>query len=192
MRLALVCLTLLCIQRSVGQEVSPPSAVQGTADAQVPTVASVWGGRYERYRQPPRQPNPWGGRLREENISDNEVREIRAVMLSHFPGAILNIAGVTTGCPCADGATCEYQVWVVAHQAGQANGLQLSKIDGHWTVGPVQAWWLARLDLYAQLARARKLEDRQQRDAQLSLLRDWERALEAAAPQCTAEDPRKP
>jgi hypothetical protein len=81
------------------------------------------------------------GPLRVENISDEEVREIQGVMREHFPGAIVNIGGVTTGCPCGDGAGCESQVWVVAHQVSRSDGLMLSRIDDQWVIGPLQQWW---------------------------------------------------
>ena len=81
------------------------------------------------------------GPLREENISDEEVREIEAVMNEQFPGAIVNIGGVTAGCPCEDGGSCDSQVWVVAHRADRSNGLMLSRIGDHWTIGPLQKWW---------------------------------------------------
>jgi hypothetical protein len=79
--------------------------------------------------------------LREENISDEEIREIESVMSEQFPGAIVNIGGVTSGCPCEDSAGCDSQVWVVAHRANRSNGLMLSRIADHWTIGPLQEWW---------------------------------------------------
>jgi len=76
------------------------------------------------------------------NISDQEVREIQAVALELVPRAIVNIGTVTTGCACEDGAACTEQVWIVASDAARAKGLQLSRIDGRWRLGTVQAWWL--------------------------------------------------
>ncbi len=87
------------------------------------------------------QPRRREGPLRELNLSDNEVREIQALVFQIYPGAILNISGVVTGCPCEEGPTCTDQVWVVAHNAGQINGLQLSRVGGRWTIGVVQRWW---------------------------------------------------
>ncbi len=87
---------------------------------------------------------------REENITDNEVREIQVVTANIVPGAILNIGTVVVGCPCEDGQSCSNQVWVVAHRPEKTKGLLLSKISGHWAVGPVQQWWFDREDLEAR------------------------------------------
>ena len=102
------------------------------------------------------------GPLREENISDDEVREIEAVMTEYFPGAIVNIGGVTAGCPCEDGVSCDSQVWVVAHRASRSNGLMLSRIEDHWTIGPLQKWWRLRDRLLSLMsaAMASKATDR--------------------------------
>lgn len=89
--------------------------------------------------------------LREVNISDEEVREIEAVMSKYFPGAIVNIAGVTVGCSCEDRPGCVSQVWVVAHRANRSNGLMLSQIYGNWMIGPVQKWWLRYDRLRSQM-----------------------------------------
>jgi hypothetical protein len=94
----------------------------------------------DRIRQT--QPDRRNGPLREANLSDNEVREIQAIAFRIFPGAILNISGVVTGCPCEEGPACADQVWVVARSGGHTNGLQLSRIGGRWAVGVVQQWWL--------------------------------------------------
>ena len=98
--------------------------------------------RKKRERVQKTQPSRRGGPLRELNLSDNEVREIQSVALSIFPGSILNISGVVTGCPCEDGPSCSDQVWIVAHKPGETRGLELSLINEHWTVGIVQRWWL--------------------------------------------------
>jgi hypothetical protein len=82
------------------------------------------------------------GPLRADNVSDDEVREMQAVMAQVLPGSILNISGVVSGCACEDGLSCSSQVWIVAHRPERTKGLQLSKIDGHWAIGPVQQWWL--------------------------------------------------
>jgi hypothetical protein len=82
------------------------------------------------------------GPLRAENLSDEEVREIQSVLLAIFPGAILNISGVVTGCPCEDGPGCADQVWTVVHLPGLTKGLELSRINAHWSIGAVQQWWL--------------------------------------------------
>jgi hypothetical protein len=91
-----------------------------------------------RVTRPARRDGP----LRELNISDGEVREIQSAALQVYPGAIVNISGVVTGCPCEEGPGCTDQVWIVAHKPGQSQGLQLSRFNGHWSIGVVQQWWL--------------------------------------------------
>ena len=82
------------------------------------------------------------GPLSDTNISDIEVRQVQAIVLGLYPGAIVNIGGVMSECRCEDGPACTAQVWVVAHDLGQSHGLMLSKIDGEWQLGPLQDWWL--------------------------------------------------
>jgi hypothetical protein len=79
---------------------------------------------------------------REENITDEEVRAIEAVMAPILPGALVNIGTVVEGCPCQDGPDCSDQVWVVAHRPDRTVGIMLSRIKGRWVIGPLQAWWL--------------------------------------------------
>ena len=87
-------------------------------------------------------PYPRRSPSREDNIRDEEVRQIQGVMSEVFPGAIVNIATVVTGCECEDGPSCTDQVWVIGWRPSGSKGLLLSKIDGNWRVGPVQQWWL--------------------------------------------------
>jgi len=87
------------------------------------------------------RPGRRDGPLREINLSDNEIREIQAIALRVFPGAILSISGVVSGCPCEEGPQCSDQVWIVAHTGGRTRGLQLSRIGGRWSIGIVQQWW---------------------------------------------------
>lgn len=87
--------------------------------------------------------------LRADNINDEEVREIEAVMLARHPGAVVNIGAVVNHCPCENGPACSEQVWVVAYRPEASLGLQLSRLDGRWQVGPLQRWWL-RFDEFQQ------------------------------------------
>ena len=91
---------------------------------------------------PRQRPTRREGPLRELNISDMEIREIQRQVERIFPGTLLNISGVTTGCPCENGPLCSDQVWVVAHQVRSTKGLMLSRIEGHWTIGALEQWWL--------------------------------------------------
>jgi hypothetical protein len=80
--------------------------------------------------------------LRELNISDEEVREIQAVVSRIHPGAIVMISGVAKGCPCEDGPNCSAQVSIAVHRPELTTFLELSDINEHWSVGPVQQWYL--------------------------------------------------
>jgi hypothetical protein len=87
----------------------------------------------------PGRPN---GPLRQDNITDEEVREVQRAALEVFPDAIVSISGVTDGCDCEDGGNCTAQVWLALYRENQTRSLVLSKIDGHWKIGAVQSWWL--------------------------------------------------
>jgi hypothetical protein len=78
--------------------------------------------------------------LRYDNIHDWEVTEIRQKMAGLAPGAIVDIDSVYEGCPCEEGAGCSAQVWVVSHRSGVDTGLWLSRMNGHWTLGPYEQW----------------------------------------------------
>ena len=95
------------------------------------------------------------GPLRVENISDEEVREVQAVTAEVFPGAIVNISGVTDGCPCEDGPRCDSQVWIVAYRDNKNHGLMLSRVDDEWTIGLTQRWWLQYHHLRNQASKIR-------------------------------------
>ena len=58
-----------------------------------------------------------------------------------FPGAIATVSGVTDGCPCEEGTTCDSQVWILAYRDNRYDGLMLSRISNKWVVGPLQTWW---------------------------------------------------
>lgn len=81
-------------------------------------------------------------KLRYENISDIEVRQIQSVIEGVQPGAIVNIGGVTEGCSCEEDRSCSNQVSIVSYLPSQSTGLTLSKINGEWTIGALQGWWL--------------------------------------------------
>lgn len=123
--------------------------------------------------------------LREDNISDNEVREIQAITDREFPGQLVNISGVTAGCPCEDGAGCDSQVWVVAHRDGRSGGLLLSRIDEVWAIGPVQLWWREyerQSRLIAEVLAARKPD----RWEQYRMLQERQNKLLENFPLCSA------
>jgi hypothetical protein len=140
-------------------------ALAGAAGAQAPTTMpqsrkitdeererlydalDYWDEQRERYARiakrahdlyPQRRDTP----LRDINISDDEVRELQALMEKYLPSDYVNISPVVTDCPCEEGPTCTAQVYVVATLNGQERGLQLSRLDEQWQVGVVQQWWL--------------------------------------------------
>lgn len=100
------------------------------------------------------KPRRFGGSLRNENLNDIEVREIIRTTRTVTPGAIVNIDGVRSSCPCEDGPKCSAQVWVVAYESDKSNGLILSKIENKWVIGPVQKWWLQYNSLRDELRAA--------------------------------------
>jgi hypothetical protein len=110
---------------------------QGAADVQH-RGDSEWF-RHIRTTDPGARPN---GPLRQDNISDEEVREVQRAALEVYPDFIVNISGVTDGCNCEEGGACTAQVWLALYREEHIRGLVLSKIDGHWKVGTVQRWWL--------------------------------------------------
>lgn len=87
-------------------------------------------------------PGPLNRPLRQDNIGDEEVREVQRAALEVYPDFIVNISGVTEGCDCEDGANCTAQVWLALYRGDQTRSLVLSKIDGHWKIGAVQSWWI--------------------------------------------------
>ena len=112
------------------------------ADAPFPVETQLVDSQHYPYRPAMMRPVRRDGPLRELNVSDNEVREIQSITLAVLPGAVVNISGVVTGCPCEEGPACSDQVWVVAHRPGHSQGLQLSRVNGHWGISVVQQWWL--------------------------------------------------
>ena len=80
--------------------------------------------------------------FRENDINDEEVSEIQAAARELIPGAIVMISGVAKGCPCEDGPGCSAQVWTAIHLRDKTRSLELSDINEHWVIGPVQQWFL--------------------------------------------------
>jgi hypothetical protein len=112
---------------------------------ETPTLTAQWKQEQQKIMLLGRQrasPVRRDGPLREQNISDDEVREIQGLVQERMPGAIVTISGVVSGCPCEDGPECVAQVWIAAYRAGTTRGLELSQINNRWSVGPVQQWWL--------------------------------------------------
>jgi len=114
--------------------------------------------------------------LRQENIRDEEVREILGAARGIVPEAIVNISGVVTGCPCEEGPTCSDQVWILASTAEKTLGLQLSKIGNAWTIGLIQRWWFEYEALQTRRTTFRSYSE----------YRDAENTLTEKFPMCAA------
>ena len=89
--------------------------------------------------------------LREQNISDYEVREIQDLLREYIPREYLNISPVVTGCACEEGSDCSAQVYIVGMAGPYSRGLQLSRVAKAWRIGAVQKWWLEFYALEASL-----------------------------------------
>ena len=140
-----------------------------------------------KYRYLQSRPRRLDVPLREENISDEEVREIEAVTKGFFPGAIVNISGVTTGCPCEDGPQCTSQVWVVAYRGERNNGLALSRIDDKWKVGLLQQWWIHYDKLHRRMREIRISRNPGVLEKLKNLWEEQQR-LQDVFPVCASED----
>ena len=124
------------------------------------SAASISPNPFQRSKsRPVRKDTP----LRDENITDREVLELQAAMRELYPGSVVYISAVTSGCPCEDGPHCTDQVWSVASRNATSNELALSRIDGKWLVGPLQDWWLARDRIWNMYRKSRINDDFNQR-----------------------------
>lgn len=137
------------------------------------------------------KPRRFKGVNREDNLNDIEVREIVAATQTIYPGAVVTIDAVKSGCPCEDGASCDAQVWVVIYEPGKAQGLLLSRIENRWMVGPVQKWWLK----YDQLRMGRQRYWRSppvSRVGDIEAIQDKIYALRNQIPVCTNDGDEVP
>jgi hypothetical protein len=142
---------------------------------------------YQRLRPWPLKPVRLDVPIREDNISDEEVREVRDVMADVYPGAIVNIGTVVDRCPCEDGPACTSQVWVIAYGDGKSNGLMLSRIDYEWQLGPLQAWWIEFDELRARMASRPRDQGQEGFAYYLQLLEAHEEML-GRAPRCARDE----
>ena len=82
------------------------------------------------------------GKLRDENITDQEVREIQSLVQSFTYGEINYIGGVLDSCPCTEGPECKALLDIaVINDLGTKKyelSLQLTK----WSLGKTQQWFL--------------------------------------------------
>lgn len=115
-------------------------------------------GRRARAVYPHRRDEP----LRDQNITDGEIREIEELVKEYLPRTIVNIGPVVMGCPCEEGEACTDQVWLQANTAANSVGLLLSRTQNRWDVSAVQKWWLRWRALQAEESRLgwQEFEDR--------------------------------
>lgn len=149
-------LLLVAACLAAGASIAQTSNEQRPRTAYELRMEWIWA-REKRIQEtrPQRRDSP----LRWENIRDEEVREIQAAARGVVPKAIVNIAGVVTGCPCEEGPTCSDQVWILAANADKTFGLQLSKMGNAWKIGLIQRWWLEREALVARRDSFRSYSD---------------------------------
>jgi hypothetical protein len=108
---------------------------QNVGDAQVCEDFSQY--RYIRTSQP----SPPNGSVRQDNITDEEVREVQHAAREIYPDTVVIIGAVMEGCDCEDGGSCTAQVGITLNRENyQTRTLVLSRISGHWKVGAVQSW----------------------------------------------------
>ena len=119
----------------------------------------------------------------QENISDGEIREIQVLTDERYPGAIANIGGVTSGCPCEEGPDCDSQVWILAHRDDRYDGLLLSRVNSKWTIGSIQQWWF-KYDQFQKRAREARAERKPESRYYYSDYLDELRQLQDAFPSC--------
>ena len=163
------------------------SAAAGDGKSKAERRAEVQQRRYIYGSRPHRIDEP----LRAENISDEEIREIQAVTIEVYPGAIANISGVTAGCPCEEGPMCDSQVWILAYRNNRYDGLMLSRISNKWIVGPLQTWWF-EYDLLAKKMSELRSEKPADYIAVYMEYREKWIQLEEAFPVCISDEESTP
>ena len=107
---------LLAIALCASLALTQPSTLSAQTAAPVDslsTLKSTWQER-EKYRQRRydalrTRPEYSERELRENNLSDIEIRQIEQATHAVVPGAIVNIGGVWAACPCEDGIDCDNQ-----------------------------------------------------------------------------------
>lgn len=116
--------------------------------------------RWVGYRMHANEPVYRDKPARSENISDDEVREIQALMAPFHKTGMVSIGTVVRGCPCEEGSECTDQVWVMVPASPAPRGFLLSRINKLWTFGIGQRWWLD----YEQFERTHSWRDADDRE----------------------------
>jgi hypothetical protein len=90
---------------------------------------------------------------REENITDEEVREIQKVVAEKIPGSILRIGPVTVGCQCSERPGCTNEVVLVVSNAARTIQATFARVKKVWQLSEATRLELRR----QQLAEKRRL-----------------------------------
>jgi hypothetical protein len=93
-------------------------------------------------KSPPR--NAGLGNLREENITDEEVREVQKVVDEKMPGEIRRIGPVTVGCGCAERPGCTNELVIVVKTKAMADEVTLARVRKVWQLSELQQLELRR------------------------------------------------
>lgn len=78
------------------------------------------------------------GTLREENITDSEVRELQKIVAERTPGTIVQFGPVTVGCACGESPSCTHQVMLTVERASPYTAVQFSRVKGTWQLSERQ------------------------------------------------------
>ena len=110
--------------------------------------------------------------MREENLSDHEVREIQASIRKVYPEMIVNIGTVTMGCSCEEGPDCTSKVWVTSLNDNKMDALLMSRVGGRWLLSRNDQY---RIDYERYEKMRQKVND--SRD-QYESEEDWKKAID--------------
>jgi len=131
--------------------------------------------RYQNARTLKRSP-------RAENVRDQEVKEIQAVVATLDKGYIVSIGAVIAGCRCEEGPACSDEITVALQKSERIVGMNLSKIEGKWQLGVLQRW-----DLKYQALEAKRFAAAVDRGKQQQSYAEELATLLSEMPQCAAK-----
>lgn len=91
------------------------------------------------------------GKLRDENITDQEVREIQSLVQSFTYGEINYIGGVLDSCHCTEGPECTATLDIAVVSDLGTKQYELSLQSKKWELGKTQRWLLEYEKLMSML-----------------------------------------
>lgn len=132
--------------------------------------------------------------LREENIRDQEVKEIQGEVAARMLGDIRHIGPVWAECPCEEGPQCSGQVTVTLSKQERTTGVTFSKLADKWRVSVTEDWdrrYRAFREKYRNYSYGSSAEPRKAKNYVDEL-----QALRNGMPECrgqpTASEPTRP